>query len=86
MCVPLDQLIQLRRQDGVDTFGFHAREVRPELVQVLLAQVAEEQGAIGRLRPREVGVEHGAAETAAVALTWGHRSSSPRSNSPSGGL
>jgi len=75
--VPLDQLIQLRRQDGVDTFGFHALQVRPELVHVLLAEVAEEQGAVGGLRPREVGVEHGAAEAAAIALTGGHRSSSP---------
>jgi hypothetical protein len=36
--VPLDHLEELE-DHAVDALGFHARQVRPELVQVLLAEV-----------------------------------------------
>src|SRR5215510_10638220 len=78
----LDQLEQLGRQDGVDALALHTHQVRPELVHVLLAQVTEQQGAVGRLGPRQIGVEVGAAEFAAVACAWGHQSASPGSHSP----
>jgi hypothetical protein len=34
-----------------DILGLHALQVRPELVHVLLRQVAEQERAVGRLRP-----------------------------------
>jgi hypothetical protein len=65
--VPLDHLEELE-DHAVDALGFHARQVQPELVQVLLAQVPEQKRAVRGLRPREVGVEHGATVSAAVTF------------------
>jgi hypothetical protein len=47
----LDHLEELE-QDPVDALGLHPRQVRPELVHMLLAQVPKQQGAVGGLRPR----------------------------------
>ena len=69
---PLDPLEELR-QDAVDAFGLHALQIRPRLLDVVLAQVIKQHRAIGSLRHREPGVEVGTAEAASVAPAGGYR-------------
>jgi hypothetical protein len=58
------------RRHGVDVLGAHARQVRPHLVGVLLAEVGEQHRAVRALGRRQPAGQDPAADPAAVAAVW----------------
>src|SRR5882724_11021225 len=59
----------------VDALGFHARQVRPHLVAVVLAEVMQQHGAVDSLRHGQPGGQHVVAEATLETLAGGHRAS-----------